>query len=193
MKRGLLILAAVVVVVGSGFAVVRHQQPGWWVRLWYPLSYQQDVVGYAHQYHLSPTLVAAVIYKESHFNANARSGAGAVGLMQLLPSTARGIAVHTGGTQFHPNTDLLNPDLNIRYGCWYLRHLMGVYGRYPNNRNLALAAYNAGEANVDQWIASVPPGQTVPIRFAETRDYITSVRRLQTLYARGYGDQLTGS
>ncbi len=90
MKRGLLILAAVVVVVGSGFAVVRHQQPGWWVRLWYPLSYQQDVVGYAHQYHLSPTLVAAVIYKESHFNANARSDAGAVGLMQLLPSTATG-------------------------------------------------------------------------------------------------------
>jgi soluble lytic murein transglycosylase len=190
-KRTLIILAAIVAVVGTGFAVVQHQQPGWWVRLWYPLSYQQEIVGYAHQNHIDPALVAAVIYKESHFNSSARSHAGAIGLMQLLPSTAKGIAIHTGGGNFHPETDLLNPDLNIRYGCWYLRHLMGLYSRYPNNRNLALAAYNAGEANVDSWIASVSPGQPVPIRFAETRDYISSVRHLQTLYRRGYGDQLT--
>ena len=190
MKRVFLILAALVVVVATGFTVVNHQQPGWWVRLWYPLSYQQDVVGYAHQNHIDPALVAAVIYKESHFNPNARSGAGAIGLMQLLPSTAKGIAIHTGGGNFHPQTDLLNPDLNIRYGCWYLRHLMGLYHRYPNAADLALAAYNAGEANVDKWIASVPPGHTVPIRFAETRDYVTSVHHLQTLYRRGYGSEL---
>jgi soluble lytic murein transglycosylase len=189
-KRALLIALAVLLVVGTGLAVVRHQQPAWWVRLWYPLSYQRDVVGYAHQNHLDPALVAAVIYKESHFNPNARSHAGAIGLMQLLPSTAKGIAVHTGGGNFHPETDLLNPDLNIRYGCWYLRHLMGLYGRYPNSRNLALAAYNAGEANVDQWMASVPAGQPVPIKFAETRDYIASVRHLQELYRRGYGSDL---
>src|SRR4029077_16819312 len=107
--------------------------------------------------------------------------------------TAKGIAIHTGGADFHPDTDLLNPDLNVRYGCWYLRHLMGLYHRYPNAADLALAAYNAGEANVDGWIASVPPGQTVPIRVAETRDYVTSVRHLQTLYARGYGQGLTES
>ena len=107
------------------------------------------MTGYAHKYRLPPDLVAAVIYRESRFDVDARSGAGAIGLMQLLPDTAQGIAVHTGGTQFDPDKDLLNPDLNVRYGCWYLRHLLDRYGHYPNGADLALAAYNAGQANVE--------------------------------------------
>ena len=110
--------------------------------------------------------------------------------MQLLPDTAEGIAEHTGGTQFDPATDLLNPDLNIRYGCWYLRHLMDKYRRYADGGDLALAAYNAGQANVDRWIAGTPSGRSVPIRFAETRDYVSSVRGLQEIYRKAYGDQL---
>jgi soluble lytic murein transglycosylase len=187
-------LLAAVVVLGAlglaGFLVVRAEQPGWWVRLWYPLDYAPVVSGNARLYHLDPALVAAVIYEESQFEPKARSGAGAIGLMQLLPDTARGIAVHTGGTKFDPATDLLDPDLNVRYGCWYLNHLRQRYAGYPNGPELALAAYNAGQTNVDRWIAATPAGQPVEIRFAETRDYVADVERLTKLYRRGYGDQL---
>jgi soluble lytic murein transglycosylase len=189
--RRLLAAVAVLGALGlAGFLVVRAEQPGWWVRLWYPLDYAPVVSGNARLYHLDPALVAAVIYEESQFDPKARSGAGAIGLMQLLPDTARGIAVHTGGTKFDPATDLLDPDLNVRYGCWYLNHLRQRYAGYPNGPELALAAYNAGQTNVDRWIAATPAGQPVEIRFAETRDYVADVERLTKLYRRGYGDQL---
>jgi soluble lytic murein transglycosylase len=187
------LLAAVLVLSAlalAGFLVVRAEQPGWWVRLWYPLEYASIVSGNARLYHLDPALVAAVIYEESQFDPKARSSAGAVGLMQLLPDTARGIAVHTGGTKFDPATDLLDPDLNVRYGCWYLNHLRQKYARYPNGPELALAAYNAGQTNVDSWIDATPAGQPVEIRFAETRDYVADVERLEKLYRRAYGDEL---
>jgi len=191
--RRLLVAATVLIALGlAGFLVVRAEQPGWWVRLWYPLDYAPVVSGNARLYHLDPALVAAVIYEESQFDPSARSGAGAVGLMQLLPDTARGIALHTGGTRFDPATDLLDPDLNVRYGCWYLRHLREKYAAYPNGDELALAAYNAGQTNVDRWIEGTSRGQPVRIRFAETRDYVADVERLQKLYRRAYGDQLGG-
>jgi soluble lytic murein transglycosylase len=193
MRRLAVVAAALVVAAAAAVLVVRHEQPGWWVRLWYPLDYSQVVSGNARLYHLDPALVAAVIYQESQFDAHARSSAGAVGLMQLLPDTARGIAIHTGGTNFNPSTDLLDPDLNVRYGCWYLRHLRQKYHRYRNGDELALAAYNAGQANVDSWIARTPAGQDVEIPFPETRVYIDDVERLQRLYRRAYHSELYGS
>ena len=89
-----MIVLCVGVVVG--FALVQQTQPGWWERLWYPLRYEQIVRGHARNYSLDPALLAAVIYQESKFKADARSTSGAIGLMQLLPDTAKGIAVHTG-------------------------------------------------------------------------------------------------
>jgi soluble lytic murein transglycosylase len=189
--RRLAAIAAVLVVALAASAVAVHaRQPGWWLRLWYPLDHTETINGYAAKYDLDPALVAAVIYKESRFKDDARSSAGAVGLMQLLPETARGIAIHTGGTRFDPETDLLNPDLNVRYGCWYLRHLMDKYDRYRNGYVLALAAYNAGQANVDRWIAGRPAGGRVHIPFAETRDYISSLEHLTVTYRDAYGDEL---
>jgi soluble lytic murein transglycosylase len=186
-RRAALVVVALLAAAALAFAALQHEQPGWWVRLRYPLDYRTVVVGNARLYHLDPALVAAVVYEESQFDPNARSAAGAVGLMQLLPDTARGIAIHTGGGNFHPATDLLNPDLNVRYGCWYLQHLQQKYAEYPNGNELALAAYNAGQANVDRWIARTPPGRPVKIRFAATRDYVASVRATEQLYRRAYG------
>jgi len=121
-----------------------------------------------------------VIEAESKFNPDARSDAGAIGLMQLTPGTAKGIAQYTGGSRFRIS-DLTNPDINIRYGAWYLGHLMSKYG----DERLALAAYNAGQENVDSWQRA-----HVGIQFGETRDYVAKVERLQKIYRRAYASQL---
>ena len=146
----------------------------------YPLRYQAIVTGHARNYHLDPALLAAVIYAESKFHANAKSSSGAIGLMQLLPSTADGIALHTGGTNFH-RSDLYNPEINVRYGAWYLRHLLDKY----DDEQAALAAYNAGQNNVDRWLAD---GQG--IRFSETRAYVDRVEDLKGIYRDIWGSKL---
>src|SRR5919202_5893726 len=157
-------LAAAAALAGGllvAFAVVQQARPGWWERLWYPLRYDAIVRGHARNYDLDPALLAAVIYQESKFRADAHSSSGAIGLMQLLPDTAKGIAIHTGGSRFRVG-DLYDPEINVRYGAWYLRHLLEKYG----DERLALAAYNAGQQNVDRWRAE---GRR--IQFAETRSY----------------------
>jgi soluble lytic murein transglycosylase len=180
--KKLLALVVIGAALGGGFAYVHSTEPGWWVRLWYPLRYQAIVRGHARNYRLDPALLAAVIYQESKFKVRARSSSGAVGLMQLLPATAKGIAVHTGGSRFQVS-DLDNPEINVRYGSWYLRHLIDKYG----DERTALAAYNAGQQNVDSWRA-----RGVGIAFAETRHYVKRVEHLRTLYRRGYHVQLYG-
>jgi soluble lytic murein transglycosylase len=173
----LVLLAGVAVVT---FTSLQAAKPGWWERIWYPLSYAQIVRGHARNYELDPALLAAVIYQESKFKANARSNSGAIGLMQLLPDTAKGIALHTGGTRFRVE-DLYNPEINVRYGAWYLRHLLTKYGDEQD----ALAAYNAGQDNVDRWLRA---GQGV--QFAETRAYVKRVEELKKIYRRAYGAEL---
>jgi soluble lytic murein transglycosylase len=179
MRRFTLAIGVVVVAL-VGFAYVQTANPAWWVRLWYPLKYESIVRGHAHNYHLDPALLAAVIYQESKFRPDVESKSGAIGLMQLLPDTAKGIAVHTGGTRFRV-ADLYTPEINVRYGAWYLRHLLDKYG----DERTALAAYNAGQENVDHWRAE---GSGIP--FAETRHYVDRVEHLKTLYRRGYAKEL---
>jgi peptidoglycan lytic transglycosylase len=161
-------------------ALLQGSKPGWWERLWYPLEYEQIVRGHAANYRLDPALLAAVIYQESKFKADARSGSGAIGLMQLLPDTAKGIALHTGGSRFELE-DLYDPEINVRYGAWYLRHLVRKYA----DERTALAAYNAGQDNVDRWRAA---GKGV--QFSETRHYVDRVEELKRIYRRAYGDEL---
>ena len=181
MKK-VLALVVVAAALAAAFAYVNSTEPAWYVRLRYPLDYQAIVRGHSRNYQLDPALLAAVIYQESKFRAHARSSSGAVGLMQLLPSTAEGIAVHTGGTKFRVS-DLDDPEINVRYGSWYLRHLLDKYG----DERTALAAYNAGQENVDHWRA-----EGKGIEFAETRHYVKRVEHLKTLYRRGYRAELYG-
>jgi len=121
-----------------------------------------------------------VIETESKFDPTARSSAGAIGLMQLTPGTAKGIAEATNGSRFRLS-DLTDPDINVRYGAWYLEHLVQKY----RDEKLALAAYNAGEQNVDSWRAAHEG-----IQFAETRAYVAKVEQLKTIYRRTYPKQL---
>ncbi len=175
----MLVCAVLAAAIGT-FTYLQRTEPTWWARLWYPLRYEAIVRGHAQHYRLNPALLAAVIEQESKFNANARSSTGAVGLMQLLPDTAKGIAVHTGGDKFVVS-DLTDPEINVRYGSWYLRHLLDKY----HNERLALAAYNAGQSNVDEWRRK---GED--IQFSETRAYVSRIERLKGIYRRAYGAQL---
>ena len=172
-------VAAVLVALAAaaGIALYVHtSKPPWYARAVYPLRYETIVRGHARNYKLDPALLAAVIYQESKFRADARSSSGAVGLMQLLPATAMGIAERTGGTSFRVD-DLLDPELNVRYGSWYLRHLLDKYG----DEETALAAYNAGQTNVDRWRR-----EGKGIEFGETRHYVERVEELRGVYARAY-------
>jgi len=168
---GILVLA-----VSVGLVYFRHGEPTFIDRIRYPLHYQQIVRGHARNYDLDPALLAAVIYQESKFRADAKSSSGAIGLMQLRPQTAEGIAIRTGGTNFQVS-DLYNPEINVRYGSWYLRHLLDKYG----DERDALAAYNAGQRNVDEWRA-----EGKDIQFPETRAYVDRVEHLKHVYARAY-------
>jgi soluble lytic murein transglycosylase len=170
-------------VAGIAGAAVFLSEPDWYLRARYPLRYEHIVRGHAENYELDPALVAAVIYQESKFDPEARSESGAIGLMQLLPETAKGIAARTGGSQFRVE-DLDDPEINVRYGSWYLRHLLDKYG----DEKTALAAYNAGQQNVDTWL-----DEGRGIAFPETRHYVKRVEHLKTLYRRGYRDQLYAS
>jgi soluble lytic murein transglycosylase len=92
--------------------------------------------------------------------------------MQVTPATARGIAIRTGGTAFR-TSDLTNPEINIRYGAWYLQNLFLKY----HAERLVLAAYNAGQGNVDRWLSA---GED--IQFPETRAYVSRVEHLKQVY-----------
>jgi soluble lytic murein transglycosylase len=174
--RKLLVALGVVAVLAGAFLYVHRTMPDWYARLWYPLRYEAIVRGHARNYELDAALLAAVIYSESKFDPHARSSSGAIGLMQLLPDTAKGIALRTGGHRFRVE-DLDDPEINVRYGAWYLRHLLSKYGE----ERLALAAYNAGQATVDGWRR-----RGVDIQYAETRHYVEKIEGLKALYRRVY-------
>jgi soluble lytic murein transglycosylase len=167
---------AVIAALAAAFGTIHLTRPAWYDRLWHPFRYQQIVLGHARNYHLDPALLAAVIYQESKFNADAKSDRGAIGLMQLLPDTAKGIAERTGGSKFRVS-DLYDPEINVRYGAWYLRHLLDKYG----SERTALAAYNAGQANIDAWRA-----RGIGIQFDETKEFVGHVESLKRTYRHAY-------
>jgi soluble lytic murein transglycosylase len=171
---------ALAAVALAAFAYVDVTRPAWFERIRYPLSYPEYIRVHAREHRLDPALMAAIIYQESKFRSNAESSSGAIGLMQLTPSTAHGIALRTGGSAFH-TTDLYNPEINIRYGAWYVANLFAKY----HSERLVLAAYNAGQGNVDRWLAH---GES--IQFPETRAYVERVEHLKRVYAKAWHSQL---
>jgi soluble lytic murein transglycosylase len=151
-----------------------------------PLSYESVIREEASAQHLSPALVAAVIYAETKFDSRT-SPTGALGLMQIEPTTAEFLAQRSGATAFSL-ADLGHPATNIAYGCYYLRYLLNRYG---HSETLALAAYNGGETNVDGWLAQAHAAgvrfSVASIPFAQTRAYVRKVEHAQHEYAQKYG------
>ncbi|MFL5870072.1 MAG: lytic transglycosylase domain-containing protein [Solirubrobacterales bacterium] len=149
-----------------------------------PLRHDDIIRQQAAEKDLDPALIAAVIYAESRFTEGQTSEAGAIGLMQVTPETAKAIAAKSGGTTFQVS-DLDDPEINIRYGTYHLRDLLD---QYDGNLIAALAAYNAGSGNVDGWGGSAL--ELDDIRFAETRAYVEQVLSKRDQYRDNYADDL---
>jgi soluble lytic murein transglycosylase len=154
-----------------------------------PLTNANVIREQAAEKHLDPALIAAVIYAETKFDPRP-SSAGAQGLMQILPATAYYLAQLSGGVRFTAG-DLATPSVNVAYGSYYLRYLLDHYG---GNEMLAVAAYNAGLTNVDEWVAHAraegTPLTVETIPFPETREYVHRVLNAQRDYRAKYARQL---
>src|SRR3954451_7643236 len=177
-----LVIVAVVSLVQPADHVVKE------IKL--PLRHEDVIRQQAADKKVDPALIAGVIFTESHFR-DQTSGAGAKGLMQLMPETAAYIARKSGGTAFVQG-DLATPQVNIAYGSWYLRYLLQ---KYDGREILALAAYNAGEGKVDEWAAvAAARGERFRVAdhipFPETRGYVKKVLAAREDYRRTYPDEL---
>lgn len=156
------------------------------LRLLYPVAQESVLLAESRRNKLDPSLVAALIRQESNFTPRATSGAGARGLMQVMPAVGRGLARTFGYPEWN-DALLYQPDVNVQLGTHHLARALDNY----SNPALALAAYNAGESRVKRWITK--GGATDPelfverIPYVETRDYVRIVLRNQAMYRMLYG------
>ena len=188
-RRRLALLAGVLVVAGVGALLLLPLGEKAVREVTLPLRHEDIIRQQAKDKHLDAALIAGVIYAETKFRAR-RSSAGAEGLMQITPATARFIAHRSGGVGFRAS-DLGDPQINIQYGAYYLRYLLDRYG---GNETLALAAYNGGEGNVDRWLVRASKGARAftrsDIPFSETRAYVDRVQQARSDYRDTYADEL---
>jgi len=160
-----------------------------YLTLRFPLPYRHLVTNFASHYNLDPAWIYAVIRQESLFQSDARSGAGAQGLMQIMPATARKIARELGAHN-HSTAVLSRPEHSIRYGSYYLQQNLN---KLQNNLTLATAAYNAGPGRIKEWLPgkdkdSLPADIWVElIPFAETRKYVKRVLEYSAVYEKLLG------
>lgn len=154
-------LCAVVILLFGGMAL----------RTLYPLHHRHVLLTWSDAHDLDPALVAAVIRAESSFRPAAVSRSGAVGLMQLMPETAAWIADRLP-LEDYTESQLLDPEVNLALGTWYLRHLLDRF----ISVEIALMAYNAGPSNVDRWDG------TLDQAFPETQTYVLRVLQAIPVY-----------
>ena len=154
---------------------------------YYPMEYTSLIIENAAQNDIEPAYVASIVCAESDYDTNAVSSVGAQGLMQILPDTARWIAPKFD--EDYVEGCLYTPEVNLKYGCWYLGYLMR---RFNNDMTCATAAYHAGQGTVDQWLANsqyssdgahldVVPGE-------RTSRYVERVLEYYEVYAKKYAE-----
>jgi soluble lytic murein transglycosylase len=156
--------------------------PSFWQRQYYPLQYRTEIAESAARHRVSPYLVAAIVNAESGWKTGQTSSAGAVGLMQVLPSTAEELArTHRVDASAYPPSKLSDPAVNIEYGTAYVRYLVSRYHEIET----ALAAYNAGLRHADEWARKGVDIRTA-IEYPETRHYVLRVMRGKDRYEALY-------
>jgi soluble lytic murein transglycosylase-like protein len=163
--------------------VEQDSVPPYFLKMYYPIRYQDAIKKNADRNGVDPFVVMALILQESYFNPHAKSRVGAIGLMQLMPATGQQL-----GRQLHgvfSVTRLTDPITNIEIGTVYLKHLVNLFG---GEVRLAIASYNAGQGNVAKWRRAAPHKpideflESIP--FPETRNYVKRVVLLRSSYVR---------
>ena len=146
----------------------------------YPMTYAPEIRAAAAEFSLDPAYVASVVLAESSFDAEAVSSVGAIGLMQIMPDTGEWIAGKLEDEPFDVQR-LYQPEVNLRYGCWYLRFLLD---RYDGDMYTASTAYHQGQGRVDQWLEDPQysqDGRTLTAISSAVTD--TYVNRIMESYA----------
>jgi soluble lytic murein transglycosylase len=170
----------------SFFALPFDQVPVTYWKLLFPQPYWSDLVTDSQRNGLDPYLVASLIRQESEFNAGAVSHANAYGLMQLLPSVGKAAAKREGIKNFNANL-LLNPAINLQLGTLNLKQ---VLDRFGGQKEYALAAYNAGDVPIRQWLSSGDYKDVAEfvesIPYTETREYVQAILRNREMYRQLY-------
>ena len=183
-KRTKIILGIIVGIIVIGGLVTYLFFPKIWGSILYPLEYEEYIVKYSDEYDIDPAFVAAVIFSESRFNPDAISRAGARGLMQVMPGTARGIANNLGISDFNIS-DLHDPETSVKFGAWYLKDLLN---RYNQDKETALAGYNGGPGVANRYVVS----RSTTVIPHETAGYLKTVMGAYVKYQELYPDQLYG-
>lgn len=150
----------------------------------YPKRYEEFVTKYAEEYNVPKELVFAVIFAESSFDEDAKSPAGAIGLMQLMPDTYDWLSRIID--ESYVEGDIYKPENNIKYGVAYLSYLYNKFG----NWDTAVAGYNAGHGRVAQWLSDTrytDDGILLKeIPYEETANYVLKVNRVKEIYRELY-------
>ena len=156
----------------------------------YLAPYRDVMKGYVSQQQLDEAWVYGLIRQESRFIADVKSSAGAAGLMQLMPATARWVAQKVGLKDFRGGAQTVNVETNLNLGTWYLKHVLDTLDNHPV---LASAAYNAGPGRARAWRAAEPMDAAIyaeSIPFNETRDYVKKVMSNANYYSQQFGQTL---
>lgn len=183
LRRGVRFLIFLILMIVLVIAFLRTPHVG---RLIYPYHYREIIEANASRYGVDPLLVAAVIRVESKFNPDAVSRRGALGLMQLMPSTARWIGPQLEMDELTEDM-MLDPEVNVQLGTWYLANLSK---EFDDNLDLVIASYNGGRGQVARWLEEgVWSGRyedIADIPFPETRNYVQKVRAAYDSYRALY-------
>jgi len=182
----LYIIGIILLLIVSIILILKPQN--WILKRIYKLEYSEYVYKYAEENDIDPYLVFAIIKAESNFERNIESSSGAIGLMQLMESTAIEMANEIG-QEVIVKESLYNPEMNIKIGINYYAYLLK---HYNGNRNLAITAYNAGMGNVDKWIKEgtiKEDGSDIEnIPFKETNNYVRKIIRNYKIYEQLYSN-----
>ncbi|WDV47305.1 lytic transglycosylase domain-containing protein [Clostridiaceae bacterium M8S5] len=172
-RKGILLILCVLLIIG----LVNIKKIG---KAIFSIKYEKQIYTYAKEYSLDPLLVASIIRAESSFRLKVKSPKGAIGLMQIMPSTGKWAAKEMGIDEYS-DEKLYDENTNISIGCWYINKLSQYYN---GETDIILAAYNAGSGNVNKWIKNgiIKNGYTEKIPFNETKTYIKRVNMYYKIY-----------
>ncbi len=171
------------------FLLILFMNSGYIGKKLYPIYYQEEIRQSAENNGVDPFLIAAIIRVETNYKSHLESKKGAIGVMQLMPDTASWI-VETSDVGNYSVDDLKKANINIQMGAWYLGWLQK---HYNGNIYYVIAAYNAGQGNVNKWkqndIWHGTPDDIKKIPFGETRHYVQRVLYYYNKYTKLYSQE----